>query len=198
MQKVYESISKVMSAISKAGIAKQRTNEAQRYQFRGIDDVYNAMAPILAEHKLCILPRVTDRQVVERVNKSGTALFYVTVSMDFALVSGEDGSSHVISTIGEAMDSGDKATNKAMSAAYKYALMQAFCIPTEGDNDSENQTHEVMSESNFDKDLEKIASANKDNLRKVYEEVFVKHKKSPDLVKQIEAAKDKRKKELGL
>ncbi len=88
MQKVYESISKVMSAISKAGIAKQRTNEAQRYQFRGIDDVYNAMAPILAEHKLCILPRVTDRQVVERVNKSGTALFYVTVSMEFALVSG--------------------------------------------------------------------------------------------------------------
>jgi hypothetical protein len=118
--------------------------------------------------------------------------------MEFALVSGEDGSSHVISTIGEAMDSGDKATNKAMSAAYKYALMQAFCIPTEGDNDSENQTHEVMSESTFDKDLEKISSANKDNLRKVYEEVFVKHKKSPDLVKQIEAVKDKRKKELGL
>jgi hypothetical protein len=55
-----------------------------------------------------------------------------------------------------------------------------------------------VSESNFDKDLEKIGSANKDNLRKVYEEVFVKHKKSPDLVKQIEAAKDKRKKELGL
>jgi hypothetical protein len=55
-----------------------------------------------------------------------------------------------------------------------------------------------MSESNFDKDLEKIASAKKEDLRKVYEEVFVKHKKSPDLVKQIEAAKDKRKKELGL
>jgi hypothetical protein len=198
MQKVYESISKVMSAISKAGIAKQRTNEAQRYQFRGIDDVYNAMAPILAEHKLCILPRVTDRQVVERVNKSGTALFYVTVSMEFALVSGEDGSSHVISTIGEAMDSGDKATNKAMSAAYKYALMQAFCIPTEGDNDSENQTHEVVSESNFDKDLEKIAKASKDTLRQEFSDAVKKYKDSIEKIKLIEAAKDKRKKELGL
>jgi hypothetical protein len=44
---------------------------------------------------------------------------------------------------GEAMDSGDKATNKAMSAAYKYACMQAFSIPTEGDNDADAHTHEV-------------------------------------------------------
>jgi hypothetical protein len=197
MQKVYEAISKVMSAISKAGIAKQRTNEAQRYQFRGIDDVYNAMAPILAEHKLCILPRVTDRQVVERVNKSGTALFYVTVSMEFALVSGEDGSSHVISTIGEAMDSGDKATNKAMSAAYKYALMQAFCIPTEGDNDSENQTHEVKVDT-IESDLQAIAVASRETLKAKFSEAVANHKESAEKLKRIEAAKDKRKKELGL
>ena len=42
------------------------------------------------------------------------------------------------------MDSGDKATNKAMSAAYKYAAMQAFAIPTEGDNDADSTTHEVI------------------------------------------------------
>jgi hypothetical protein len=45
--------------------------------------------------------------------------------------------------IGEAMDSGDKSSNKAMSAAYKYAAFQAFCIPTEGDNDADATTHDV-------------------------------------------------------
>lgn len=197
MQKVYESISKVMATIAKAGIAKGRINELQKYTFRGIDDVYNAMAPILAEHKLCVLPRVTSRDVTERVNKHGTALFYVTVEMEFALVSGEDGSSHVISTIGEAMDSGDKATNKAMSAAYKYALMQAFCIPTEGDNDSENQTHEVV-KNDLEIDLGKIAKANKDTLKQEFSAAVKKHKESVESIKAIEAAKDIRKKELGI
>lgn len=197
MQKVYESISKVMATIAKAGIAKGRINESQKYTFRGIDDVYNAMAPILAEHKLCVLPRVTSRDVTERVNKHGTALFYVTVEMEFALVSGEDGSSHVISTIGEAMDSGDKATNKAMSAAYKYALMQAFCIPTEGDNDSENQTHEVV-KNDLEIDLGKIAKATKDTLKQEFSAAVKKHKESVESIKAIEAAKDIRKKELGI
>jgi hypothetical protein len=59
-------------------------------------------------------------------------------------VAAEDGSRHTVITYGEAMDSGDKATNKAMSAAYKYACMQAFSIPTEGDNDADAQTHEVQ------------------------------------------------------
>jgi hypothetical protein len=43
------------------------------------------------------------------------------------------------------MDSGDKATNKAMSAAYKYAAFQAFSIPTESDNDADASTHVVQS-----------------------------------------------------
>jgi hypothetical protein len=140
---VYKAISKVAFRISKEGIAKARNNQAQGYKFRGIDDVYNALAPILAGEQLCILPVVTERSVVERVNQKGTALFYVTVKVDFTFVSAEDGSSHVVTTYGEAMDSGDKATNKAMSAAYKYAAMQAFCIPTEGDNDADATTHET-------------------------------------------------------
>jgi hypothetical protein len=64
----------------------------------------------------------------------------------FDFVSADDGSMHEVVTFGEAMDSGDKATNKAMSAAYKYACMQAFCIPTEGDNDADAKTHEVAAD----------------------------------------------------
>jgi hypothetical protein len=132
-----------MADLAKEGIAKDKNNAQQGYRFRGIDDVYNALAPVLAKHGLLMLPSVERREVVERVNHKGTALFYVNVDVAFTLVCAEDGSAHVIRTCGEAMDSGDKATNKAMSAAYKYAAMQAFCIPTEGDNDADATTHEV-------------------------------------------------------
>ena len=140
---VYKAINAVQADLSKVGIGKDRVNETQRYKFRGIDEVYNALSPLLAKHGLCILPRCTSRESVERTNKSGTALFYVTVCAEFDFVAAEDGSKHTVTTYGEAMDSGDKATNKAMSAAYKYACMQAFSIPTEGDNDADAQTHEV-------------------------------------------------------
>lgn len=141
--KVYTAIAKVAAKLAKDGISKARKNEQQGYKFRGIDDVYNALATYLAEEGLCILPNVMGREVVERVNHKGTALFYVTVKVQFDFVCAEDGSKHAVVTFGEAMDSGDKATNKAMSAAYKYAAMQAFCIPTEGDNDADSTTHEV-------------------------------------------------------
>lgn len=141
---VYKAINAVQAALSKTGIAKDRTNsQGSGYKFRGIDDVYNAVAPLLAEHGLCILPRVLSRTCEERVSKNGGALFYVTVESEFDFVCAEDGSTHTVKTFGEAMDSGDKATNKAMSAAYKYAAFQAFSIPTEGDNDADSHTHEV-------------------------------------------------------
>ena len=140
---VYAAINAVQGALATTGIGKDRRNEQQNYKFRGIDDVYNAVARLLATHGLCIMPRCTDRAVVERTNAKGTALFYVTVRMEFDFVASADGSTHTVVTYGEAMDSGDKATNKAMSAAYKYALMQTFAIPTEGDNDADATTHEV-------------------------------------------------------
>ena len=139
---VYKAINAVQAELAKTGIAKDK--QAQSYKFRGIDDVYNAIAPLLAKHGLCILPRVLNRTCVERVNKNGNAMFYVTVEAEFDFVSTEDGTKHTAKTFGEAMDVSDKATNKAMSAAYKYAMFQAFCIPTEGDNDADATTHEVV------------------------------------------------------
>ena len=142
--KVYASINNVQRELSKTGIAKDRRNtQGSGYNFRGIDDVFNALSPLLAQNGLCILPRMLSRQCEERQSKNGGALFYVTVEAEFDFVSAEDGSKHTVRTFGEAMDSGDKATNKAMSAAYKYAAFQAFAIPTEGDNDADAHTHEV-------------------------------------------------------
>lgn len=142
-KKVYEAINKVMAALAKIGISKNNRNQQQGYAFRGIDEVYNTLAPILSEHHLCILPKILTRTVTERTTSKGGALFNVVVEAEFCFVCSDDGSSHMVKTFGEAMDSADKATNKAMSAAYKYACLQTFCIPTEGDNDADATTHTV-------------------------------------------------------
>jgi len=141
--KVYQAINAVQSDLAKSGIGKDSTNTFDNYKFRGIDAVYNALAPLLAKHGLCVLPRMLTRTCEERVSQKGGALFYVTVEAEFDFVSAEDGSKHTVKTFGEAMDRGDKATNKAMSAAYKYAAFQSFAIPTEGDNDADASSHEV-------------------------------------------------------
>jgi hypothetical protein len=137
---VYRAINQVQAELAECGITKDRRNSSQGYNFRGIDDVYNVLSPILAKCGLCILPRMIARQCEEVPTKSGGSMRYVTVEAEFDFVSVEDGSSHTCRTFGEAMDSADKATNKAMSAAYKYAAFQAFAIPTEGDNDADGHT----------------------------------------------------------
>jgi hypothetical protein len=138
---VYAAIAGVISELAKKGVPKRRHNETDGYAFRGIDDVYNALSRALAKHRLCILPQILDRTVAERRGTSGDVLNHVTIRAGFTFVAVEDGSSHTVEFYGEALDSGDKATAKAMSAAYKYACFQTFCIPTEGDNDADAKTH---------------------------------------------------------
>jgi hypothetical protein len=141
---VYKAIAAVSGELAKLGITKSKRNQQQGFNFRGIDDVYNTLAPLLAHHNLVILPRCIEREVAERTTAKGGVLFSVTVKAEFDMVSALDGSKHTIATYGEAMDSGDKATNKAMSAAYKYAAFQAFCIPTEETAiDADSEVHHV-------------------------------------------------------
>lgn len=141
--KVYQAINAVQKAMCKNGLSKDRTASGfgAGYAFRGIDDLYNALSPILADHGLVIIPRCLER--TESIRDSGSKkLYFVTVKMEFDFISAEDGTKHTACTYGEAMDSGDKATNKAMSIAYKYACFQTFAIPTEGDNDPDATIHE--------------------------------------------------------
>jgi hypothetical protein len=170
---VYQCIAAVSAEIAKTGISKDRKNTEQKYSFRGIDDVYNAMAPILAQFGLVVIPRILTRLQTERQTKSGGALFSVIVEAEFDFVSAADSSKVTARTFGEAMDTGDKATNKAMSAAYKYAAFQTFCIPTEGDNDADKTTHEVATKKpegydNWVLDLEIIAENGIEALRSTF------------------------------
>lgn len=140
--KLVERLSAIAAELSADGIAKTRNNQQQNYKFRGIDDVYNALSRSLSKHGVVIIPNVLSREQVERVTKTGGVLFYTSVQVEYLITDGETELKAV--TYGEAMDSADKSTNKAMSAAYKYMALQLFCIPTEGDNDADNTTPEPV------------------------------------------------------
>lgn len=141
---VYRAISSVQEALSRLGIAKDQQMSAgsTRYKFRGIDSIYNALASLLAEHGLLILPRITAHSLRERETSNGTVLFYSTITVEYDFVSVRDGSKHTVATMAEAMDTSDKSINKALQAAYKYMAIQAFCIPTEGE-EADAVCHEV-------------------------------------------------------
>ena len=138
--RVYQAINAITEAFARSGIAKLQTNAQDQYKYRGIDDVHNRLSPLLAEHRLCILPRVLERVCVDRNDAQGNVLISVSLRVAFDLVSCDDGSKHVIEAFGEALDGGDKGTSKAMSAAFKYAILQAFCIPVTGREDADAQS----------------------------------------------------------
>jgi len=139
--KVYSGIVAVMNDIS--AIGKNRKNAQQGYAFRGVDDVYNALQPALIKNGLVMKPVTLSHNITEHTSRNGGVLFRCIITMEYTIYSVEDGSFITCSTVGEAMDSGDKATNKAMSAAFKYLCFNLFCIPTEEAKDSEIDTHEV-------------------------------------------------------
>lgn len=125
-------------------IPKEKKNLQQGYNFRGIDDMYNALHPLFAKHGVFITSEKVSSVREERSTKSGNALIYSIMDYKFTFHA-EDGSSVSSIVTGEAMDSGDKSANKAISAALKYALMQMFLIPTEEqkDIDPDINTHDV-------------------------------------------------------
>lgn len=144
---IHDKINKIQADLAKQGITKSRKNAQQGYNFRGIDDVYNALAPLIAKHGVVIVPEYSERETTEKTTKTGGILFYTTIKGKFTFISSEDGTSVEATMYGEAMDSADKSTNKAMSAAYKYACLQVFCIPTEGDNDADATTYDLASKT---------------------------------------------------
>ena len=142
--KIYKQISLVMGEIG--AIGKDRKNPQQGYSFRGIDDIYNAVNAALAKHEVFCAPFVEDIKREERPTQKGGVLFYSILTIKYTFYA-SDGSSVEARTVGEAMDSGDKSCNKAMSAAQKYAFLQVFCIPTEEPKDTENETHNPLLEA---------------------------------------------------
>lgn len=152
---IFETISLVMGEIEP--VAKNKQNEQQHFKYRGIDDVMNALSPALTKHKLFIVPEILEQMREERTTKQGGTLIYSICKIKYRFCA-EDGSNVEAIVIGEGMDSGDKASNKAMAAAFKYACFQVFCIPTEEMKDPDSETHQVASDIITKKQFECICA----------------------------------------
>ena len=132
-----------MLAVKKAigFVGKDQKNTGQGWKFRGIDDLINALHPILNEHGVGILPAVVQHSEPKFITneKSGKTSKNTQVTIKYTFFA-EDGSTVDVVMPAEGVDPGDKGTNKALSAAFKYALIQAFCVPTKdmAEADSEN------------------------------------------------------------
>lgn len=136
-KQVFTLIGKAMAEIG--AITKNKEVDTRKYKYRGIDDVYNSLNPVLSKYGLFICPEVIDHQREERQSTKGGNLIYSILTVKYTVYA-PDGSFICTTVIGEGMDSGDKATNKAMSAAMKYAMFQLFCIATEEMKDPDAET----------------------------------------------------------
>ena len=125
---IYAAICGVMEDVGAVG--KGDYNKQQGFKYRGIDAVMNALNPAMIKHKIFCTPEVLEQTREERETKNGANLIYSVCRMRYRFYT-TDGSSVEAVVVGEGMDSGDKATNKAMAVAFKYACFQTFCIPTE-------------------------------------------------------------------
>ncbi len=123
---IFKLMSQVMAKIKAVG--KSHENVQQKYYFRSIDDAYDAVQPALVEAGVFCTPRVVSHQTEETVSGSGSKGIHMLMLVEFEWCA-PDGSSIISTALGEATDYADKAANKAMTAAYKYTLLQTFCIP---------------------------------------------------------------------
>lgn len=125
---IYEAIADIMK--EGYSISKNKYNNQQKFAYRGIDDVMNVFQPLMAERGIFIVPEVIEQRREERLSSKNNNLIYSVLKMKYTFYA-SDGTSISATVIGEGMDSGDKASNKAMAVAMKYAMFQVFCIPTE-------------------------------------------------------------------
>ena len=142
---IHETINAILAEVP--AIGKNQKNSQQGFMYRGIDVVMNTLQPLFSKYKLFAVPEVMEQTREERQTKSGSNLIYSICKIKYTFYA-EDGSSVSAVVIGEGMDSGDKATNKAMAIAFKYACFQVFCIPTEEMKDPDADTPEPSTPKN--------------------------------------------------
>ena len=135
---IHEALSAVMGDVQSIG--KDSRNDQQHYLFRGVDDVMNAVGPALRKHGVVIVPECVEARYRDTQTTTGKATRETTVMVTYRAY-GPAGDSITIMAPGESLDAGDKGTPKAMSVAYRTALLQALTIPTD-EPDPDSYSHE--------------------------------------------------------
>lgn len=138
-----------MIAIRKAvGAVKKEGTGGVPYNFRGVDQVINAVYPALNEFGVLAVPTKAVHKHEQRLTggteKNGVLvgqklLSISTITLDVTFYAEEDGSSITAQVIGEAQDYSDKSGAQAHSVAYRIAMLQAFTLPTDSPDPELNQ-----------------------------------------------------------
>jgi len=136
-KRIYSALIAVMREVSE--IKKGQKNQQQGFMFRGIDEVMNELHSLFAKNGIIILPEILQKNTTTAQTKSGGIMYHVELNCKFSFIA-EDGSQVEAVGAGEAMDSGDKGTSKALSIALKYVLLQMFLIPTQEKKDPDYDT----------------------------------------------------------
>jgi hypothetical protein len=136
---IAQALNEVMKEVG--AVAKKDRNASQGFNFRGIDAVVNAVSPALQKHGVIVVPSVEDYEYASvEIGKNRTVMGHVKVKVSYTFI-GAGGDAIKATVVGEAMDSGDKATAKAMSVAFRTALLQTLSLPTD-EPDPDSQSYE--------------------------------------------------------
>jgi hypothetical protein len=136
----------VITALAKViadlpAIGKDGRNKDQGYSFRGIEQITKELQPILAKHGVFFVPRVLSWEERElTINNKPWSDQRLLVEYDVFGPGGADDKITVGPVAGIGRDNSDKGANKAMSQAFKYALLQTLCI-ADGKDDGDQHTH---------------------------------------------------------
>ena len=174
---IYSAIVDAMGQIN--AIAKGRSNSMQNFKYRGIDDVMNELHPILAKCGIFIVPTVLEEQRAEGKTSKGGIIYFTRLKIKFTFYA-KDGSFFESVVIGEAMDSGDKASNKALSIGLKYALLQVFCIPTEDDKDPDSTSYDFIENKGAEKAFDNVPQKQTSQARVELNKLLTKYEKQLD------------------
>lgn len=183
---IYSRLADIM-AETKA-IGKTETNQAQRFKFRGIDNVMNELHALFAQHRVFILPMVEHVDTDVRASKAGGSMTFTRATIRFRYMT-DDGSFVDTVNVGEAMDSGDKGMNKAMSIALKYSLLQMLLIPTDEPKDPDAQSPETDYSNTLAMALQEVNAAQTiDSVKQIWFNYAILHKDN-NFIKATQAAK---------
>lgn len=160
---IYAKIANILKETK--AITKSEKNQQQGFKFRGIDNVMNELHELFAKNDVFILQEVKNFTTENRPTKSGGLNTFTRATITFRYMT-TDGSYVETTNVGEAMDSGDKGMNKAMSIALKYSLLQMFLIPTEEQKDPDATTPE-------DTDFKQMAMSDTNRARSINELISV-------------------------
>jgi hypothetical protein len=136
-QNLVEALAKVSGEIPSIG--KDGTNKFQSYYYVQKDDIFAAVRPILAKHKIVFVPSLVSFDIAEKVIIANFDMAFYGYG---SVIRANWSASALFESKAGAFD--DKAITKAASSAVKYFLISTFLIDTgERDHDGYNGISEA-------------------------------------------------------